>query len=110
MVIHYKCPNCGADMAYDTESGKLHCDSCGREDNIENFPDENIRTVFSEEEGKEYHCKNCGAVIITEAETTATTCSFCGAGVVLGDRLAGKMAPAKVIPFKISKEEAMKAF
>lgn len=110
MVIHYKCPNCGGDMAYDTETGKLYCDSCGREDSIEDFPVENIQGVFSEEDGKEYHCKNCGAVIMTDADTTATTCSFCGAGVVLGDRLAGKMAPAKIIPFKISKEEAMKAF
>lgn len=110
MIIHYKCPNCGADMAFDSESGKLSCHSCGRKDNIENFSDEFITTTFSEDEAKEYHCKNCGATIITEAETTATTCSFCGAGVVLADRLSGTMAPAKVIPFTISKEEAMKAF
>lgn len=35
MVTHYKCPNCGADMAFDTGSGKLKCNSCGREDSIE---------------------------------------------------------------------------
>ena len=110
MVIHYKCPNCGADMVFDSKSGMLSCDSCGRKDNIENFPKEFIRTAFSKEEAKEYHCKNCGAILITDADTTATTCSFCGAGVVLGDRLSGDMAPAKVIPFTISKEEAMKAF
>lgn len=110
MILHYKCPNCGADMAFDSESGKLSCHSCGRKDNIDNFSDEFITTTFSEDEAKEYHCKNCGANIITEAETTATTCSFCGAGVVLADRLSGIMAPSKVIPFTISKEEAMKAF
>src|SRR5699024_11852653 len=42
--------------------------------------------------------------------TTATSCSFCGAAVVLLDRLTGKLAPGKVIPFAISKEEARKAF
>jgi len=110
VVIHYKCPNCGGDMAFDSESGKLHCQSCGRYDKIEDFPDEYITTTFSEDEAKEYHCKNCGAVIMTDSDTTATTCSFCGAGVVLGDRLSGKMAPAKIIPFTISKEQAMKAF
>ena len=110
MVIHYKCPNCGSDMSFDSESGKLHCHSCGREDNIEDFSEEFIETRFTEDEAKEYHCKNCGAILITEAETTATTCSFCGAGMVLLDRLSGEMAPAKVIPFTISKEEAMKAF
>lgn len=110
MVIHYKCPNCGADMAFDSNTGKLHCHSCGREDNVENFSDEFIHHTFSEDDGVEYHCKNCGAIIITEPETTATTCSFCGAGVVLGDRLSGSMAPSKVIPFKISKEKAMETF
>lgn len=110
MVIHYKCPSCGGDMAFDSNSGKLSCQSCGRKDNIEDFSEEFITTTFSEDEAKEYHCKNCGAVIMTDAETTATTCSFCGAGVVLGDRLSGKMTPAKIIPFTISKEQAMKAF
>lgn len=34
-VVHYKCPNCGADMAFDSGSGMLHCASCGRTDDIE---------------------------------------------------------------------------
>lgn len=110
MVIHYKCPNCGSDMAFDSESGMLSCHSCGRKDNIESFPKEHIRTSFSEDEAKEYHCKNCGAMLITDKDTTATNCSFCGAGVVLLDRLSGDLAPAKIIPFTISKEKAMKAF
>ncbi|MFD1396787.1 TFIIB-type zinc ribbon-containing protein [Kroppenstedtia eburnea] len=110
MVIHYKCPNCGDDMVFDSESGMLSCPSCARQDPIESFPEENVQTFFSEDEAKEYHCNNCGAVILTEAETTATTCGFCGAGVVLGDRLSRKLAPAKVIPFTISKEEAIQAF
>ena len=110
MVIHYKCPNCGADMAYDSDDSKLTCESCGRQDNVESFPKENISTRFEEEEAKEYHCKNCGAMLITDNDTTATNCSFCGAGVVLLDRLSGDLAPSKVIPFKVSKERAMKAF
>ncbi len=110
MIIDYKCPNCGDHMAFDSESGMLSCQSCGREDNIDLFSDEFKTNTFSENEAQEYHCESCGAVIMTEAETTATTCSFCGAGVVLGDRLSGAMAPAKVIPFSISKEEAQKAF
>ena len=146
-VIHYKCPNCGSDMAFDTKTGLLRCDSCGRTDNIENIPkpgeneDETIHydaddddinaansgfehdyadandadepshhSTFNEGETHEYHCNNCGAVLITESNTTATTCSFCGAGVVLSDRLSGNLAPAKVIPFSISKEQAQEAF
>ncbi|MBH1941206.1 TFIIB-type zinc ribbon-containing protein [Mobilitalea sibirica] len=40
MVVHYKCPNCGADMAFDSETGLLRCDSCGRTDNIEKMAGE----------------------------------------------------------------------
>ncbi|GGA76022.1 TFIIB-type zinc ribbon-containing protein [Ornithinibacillus halotolerans] len=110
MVIHYKCPNCGDDMAFDTESGMLSCASCGRTDNIEDFSDEFITTTFSDEEAKEYNCNNCGAAVITDADTSATSCSFCGAAVVLADRVSGSLAPDKVIPFQISKEQAMDAF
>lgn len=147
-VIHYKCPNCGADMAFDSQTGMLRCGSCGRTDNIEkmagkqqssnegdvryemdeddiraansgfehdyadssNEDEPSYHSTFGENDAREYHCKNCGAVLITDAQTTATTCSFCGAGVVLGDRLSGKMAPAMVIPFTISKEQAQEAF
>ncbi|NEU31746.1 TFIIB-type zinc ribbon-containing protein [bacterium LRH843] len=110
MVIHYKCPSCGDDMAFDSETGMLTCHSCGRQENIDDFSEDLMTATFSDDEAKEYHCNNCGAILITEAETTATTCSFCGAGVVIGDRLSGVMAPAQVIPFSISKEEAEKAF
>lgn len=123
MVVQYKCPNCGADMAFDSTSGMLHCDSCGRDDNIDSIPkedddgnvdgdddDTSDPHQFSDEEASEYQCVNCGAVLITNKDTTATTCSFCGAGVVLGDRLSGSLAPAKVIPFSINKKQAQEAF
>ncbi|AOZ92669.1 TFIIB-type zinc ribbon-containing protein [Paenibacillus crassostreae] len=109
-VIEYKCPNCGSGMVFDSETGMLSCHSCGRKDNVEQLPDPLIKNTFSEDEVMEYHCNSCGAVIMTEAETTATVCSFCGSAVVLGDRLTGTLAPAKVIPFSISKEEAKNAF
>ncbi|MFT4147126.1 MAG: TFIIB-type zinc ribbon-containing protein [Mobilitalea sp.] len=145
-VVHYKCPNCGADMAFDTQSGMLRCGSCGRTDHIEDMAgkhsdhgdasydmdDEDRKaadsgfeydysdssstdetsshSTFHGNEANEYHCNNCGAVLITDTQTTATTCSFCGAGVVLSDRLSGSLAPALVIPFTISKEQAQEAF
>lgn len=110
MIIQYKCPNCGSDMRFDSKKGTLSCPSCGRQDNIENFSDEFIEKTFDENEVVHYECNNCGAEILTDPDTTATNCSFCGAPVVLGDRLRGELAPAKVIPFSISKEEAIAAF
>lgn len=109
-VIEYKCPNCGSGMVFDSETEMLSCPSCGRKDNIENIPDPLKQQANAEDEAQEYHCTSCGAVILTDPETSATTCSFCGSAVVLGDRLSGKLTPAVVIPFAISKEEAVKAF
>lgn len=109
-------------MTYDSASGMLHCESCGRNDKIEDMQSNESQSTSDSEYTqshhdtldhsltKEYQCKNCGAVLYTDADTTATTCSFCGAGIILSDRLSGTMAPAKVIPFKISKEEATQAF
>ncbi len=110
-VIEYKCPNCGSSMVFDADSGKLTCESCGRQDNILQIPDLLTHYVFSAEDaGKEYHCNNCGAAIMTEAATSATSCSFCDSPVVLSDRLSGNLAPAKIIPFTVSEEQAVKAF
>jgi DNA-directed RNA polymerase subunit RPC12/RpoP len=147
-VIQYKCPNCGADMAFDSHTGMLRCDSCGRTDNIEKMAgkkdtaanaeikyemddddvsaansafdkdyadpsdtdEPNYYNTFDAHDVHEYHCNNCGASIITDTNTAATTCSFCGSAVVLGDRLSGKLAPSKVIPFSISKQQAQEAF
>jgi DNA-directed RNA polymerase subunit RPC12/RpoP len=110
VILHYKCPSCGSDMRFDSESSELSCQSCGRHENIENYPEELVTTNFSADEANEYHCENCGAVLITTPETAATRCSYCGAAVVIAARLSGQLAPAKVIPFTISKEEAMAAF
>jgi len=97
-------------MAFDADSGKLSCPSCGHQETIEQLEEEYISQEFSEEDIQEYHCNNCGAIVVTDGDTTATSCSFCGAAVVLADRLTNKLAPAKVIPFTISKEAAQKAF
>lgn len=117
MVVQYKCPQCGADMAFNSTTGMLHCDSCGNSMRIEenesftNQDHHGEESEHSHEEAvNEYHCKNCGAVLITDKDTSATTCSFCGAGVVLSDRLSGSFAPSLVIPFTINKEEAQAAF
>lgn len=119
MVIHYKCPGCGADMIWDSEAGLLTCESCGRQMTAAEADERKQRKAETEDSFsqnpeydslQEYHCQNCGAVLLTDKTTAATTCSFCGAGVVLSDRLSGSASPSLIIPFSISREEATSAF
>ncbi|MFG6394997.1 MAG: TFIIB-type zinc ribbon-containing protein [Lachnospiraceae bacterium] len=118
MVIQYKCPGCGADMVFNSKTGKLYCESCGHSEEIEGYESEDFQefeehfhtSTFGDDEINQYQCNNCGAILITDKDTTATTCSFCGSPVILGDRLSGALAPSKVIPFSISKREAEAAF
>lgn len=129
-VIQYKCPQCGSDLVFDAESGMLSCDSCGYRDSAASYekahpdarPDakvpesedgsgaEDTAAHFHETDGRQYQCNNCGAILITDNDTTATSCSFCGAPMILGDRLEGELAPVKIIPFQISREEARTQF
>lgn len=117
MVIQYKCPNCAANMVFDSTTGTLHCHSCDHEEQIEgyqkdfeSFESQFHTATFGDEEARQYQCKSCGAVLITDNHTAATICSFCGSPTILGERISGDYAPTKVIPFSISKEEATKAF
>lgn len=130
MVVQHKCPSCGADMVFDSKSGKLTCESCGKEEVIEkdssdasseedldevfgdfeDFIEETSQNTYADSEATQYQCKNCGATLITNEDTVATNCSFCGSPMILGDRLAGSLAPSKVIPFTISKQQAQEAF
>ncbi|KIR03111.1 hypothetical protein P261_01926 [Lachnospiraceae bacterium TWA4] len=79
--ITYKCPNCGAAMLFDVESGQLKCDYCGTQIGIEDLAaNTKTETIFSsktsQEEGMQgqfaqYHCSTCGAEILTDENTTA---------------------------------------
>jgi len=149
MVLLHRCPHCGADMNFDIKSGRLHCESCGRDDIVENMPPPVVlddmgshaegngaddiplfdtsqikdeQTYGYEDDGqsssprinpediKEYRCSYCGATLLTDKDTSATSCSYCGSAAALFDRLSGDYAPSKVIPFRITKEEAGEEF
>ena len=110
MIIHYQCPNCAGNMSFDADNSTLSCPSCGYDENIEQHPEELIQAEFEEGDAREYHCENCSAVLLTDEHTVATSCDFCGSNVVIGNRVGGTLAPSKVIPFKVTKEEAIAAF
>ncbi len=121
-ILVYKCPNCGAALEFDAELKKLRCDYCQSEFTPEEALAGEVgaepRDVREDQEEtdeftgsvKAYHCPSCGADIITDANTAATFCRFCGSPAIVETNLTGDCRPVKILPFSISKEQAMYAF
>lgn len=61
------------------------------------------------DEMKAYSCPSCGAEIICDKSTGATSCPYCGNPAVVPGQFVGVLRPDFIVPFKISKEEAVKA-
>ena len=58
---------------------------------------------------KAYCCPSCGAELLCDATTAATSCPYCGNPSVLPGQFAGILKPDFLLPFKLSKEDAIKA-
>lgn len=58
---------------------------------------------------KAYCCPSCGAELLCDATTAATSCPYCGNPSVIPGQLSGVLKPDFVLPFKLSKEDAIKA-
>ena len=128
-MIGYKCPNCNATLEFNAKLGKMHCDYCDSDFDVETLKeyDEALKEESAEENQKEpewgdyenseweeegkaiFACRACGAELVADENTAATVCPYCGNATVLTGRLSGMLKPDMVIPFKIEKEQAVEA-
>ena len=117
------------------ESGRLECDYCGSSFHvaeIEALYGEKEANAAEAEEAtadgsdwdtsglsedwgadagciKAYCCPSCGAELLCDAATAATSCPYCGNPSVIPGQFSGALKPDFVLPFKLSKEDAIKA-
>ncbi len=117
-----KCPNCGATVVFDPESGGMLCEFCGykcelpkadSENAIVELDFESAEKTASFEWGaqkKSVVCKQCGAETIYDALETAAVCPFCGSTSVMPAASSDSMSPGAVCPFAITKEKAGERF
>ena len=117
-----KCPNCGATVQFDPQTGHMLCEYCGYERVIP--PAEDNRSVdemdfltaehtASHEWGAEKKvvvCRSCGAESVYDALQTSDVCPYCGATQVMAAQDENSMAPGGVAPFEVSKEQAVANF
>lgn len=109
-----RCPNCTAELKFNTESQLINCDYCGssfKPDEL-NIAAKKASEKESEEtfEGKSYTCSQCGASLLTFDETAITFCSYCGSQAMLESKLIKKNNPQFIIPFKKTKDECIAAY
>lgn len=114
-AVDVQCPTCHAPLKFNAKVGKMKCEYCGNEFNVEDLKDEvNVNVEESTEEVQTelvtYKCSDCGATIVCDDQTSATFCLYCGNTAILKDKLVGKFQPDLIIPFKVDKEDAQKAF
>ncbi len=112
----HSCPNCGAPLRYDPQSGNLICDHCEstfefekRDDVCEReFDDLVTFQKVSKGEVTCYRCSNCGAVSVVPRSVLATKCAYCDSPLVLDDVTGTFVKPDTVIPFELTKADAIK--
>lgn len=56
-----------------------------------------------------YICESCGAELMTDETTAVTNCPYCGNPTVLPGQLENALRPECVIPFRLSKQQAIEA-
>lgn len=121
-VVNYKCPNCAAAMRFDIETQRWSCRFCSSDFDAADLEqlekqvgtempeaDEKASEEFLASDTAVYICPDCGGRIITAFNTAATFCVYCHNPVVVAAHLCGEHKPAKIIPFKLSKESALEA-
>jgi len=124
-ITNYQCPACTGPLRFDEQSGKLHCDYCESSYTVQEveelFAAKNAEaeqqspqpelSEWGEDAAsmRAYNCPSCGAELICEQTTAATACPYCGNPAIVPGQFAGSKKPDCIIPFKVTKEQAVEA-
>jgi DNA-directed RNA polymerase subunit RPC12/RpoP len=120
------CKNCATPLLFDPTKQKVVCPACGGAWDAEEVES----TEKKYQEGKEaisaaeiygvdpstaqeyfdcyiYTCGSCGGEISINGTEASTRCIYCGSSSVVFNRISKEKAPEFIIPFSISKEQAV---
>ncbi len=136
-VTNYQCPSCTGPLHFDGGTGRLQCDYCGSGYDVAEiealYAQKDAAAAKNTQETKEkpqndwdisglngdwgtdadgmraYSCPSCGAELICDETTAATACPYCGNPSIVPGQFAGGFKPDFVLPFRLSKDEAIEA-
>ncbi len=119
-INRFLCANCGANMVFDANLGKLACPYCAHSQEIvaDGTVDERDYYEFLQrgmsqlqpmaKDAMQVRCDSCGAIVNFTPPETATTCDFCGAKIVAQPKTADPLvAPEGVLPFSVPPPQAV---
>ena len=117
------CKNCSHALVFDPAIQKMKCSACGSTFLPEEVESEAkaYREDLNAESAEEvyggnndqfmdcyvYTCSECGGEIIINGTEASTTCVYCGNPNVVFSRIAKQKCPEFVMPFTVTKEEAI---
>ena len=113
-----KCPNCGAELKYDIETGNLKCGHCGHTVEVDDggavqrraLTDEITKNHEQWKDGAVFRCENCGAKGVLDKTSLSKNCAFCGSSHIVSTQELAGIKPDSVIPFQVTKESAREKF
>lgn len=100
----FRCKNCTSALVYDIKLTKMVCKYC---DSM--FSLEEVAVSDSEKnmlESNIFACTSCGAELAINHVEASSYCAYCGQPTVIFERITRMQRPEKILPFKITKEEA----
>lgn len=115
--MEVKCPNCDASLVFEATSGKMECRFCGSFFSMQEVAalEEKEKQKAREREASDrmecnvYTCTSCGAELSVNGVEASTFCAYCGQPTIVFSRVSEELKPALIIPFKVSKEQAITA-
>ncbi|MBR6537622.1 MAG: hypothetical protein IKT67_10530 [Lachnospiraceae bacterium] len=101
----YQCKNCATALRFNPQKGLLECDACGSAYQLTEY--EEPDTADGKIRLELYSCTACGAKLAVNGTECSSFCSYCGQPTVIYDRVSDVKRPDCIIPFRVSKEEAV---
>ena len=116
-IADVRCRECGAPAKYNIIKQQYLCSYCGGVTEVSEAQKEKqgFRSIVQSRIRKsaehtrlfQASCSGCGAVILFEEGEAMADCAFCGRALVRKTYLFDEDLPEMIIPFRISKDEAM---
>ena len=118
-AINFTCPSCGAPQKFSPATGKLVCEFCRTQTDIEISQDIIHEYEFTEAVAalntqknqiieKDIQCKKCGASFTLTPYSFSSNCPYCGTPAITD--FIREITPKSLIPFRLSHKEAQMLF